>query len=383
MSLRGLALAVTDIFFDRLAVENAGRVPLDRPVILAANHHSGLMDAMMLYASTPRDLRAVGKSTLWKIWPLRPFLAAGRVIPIYRQKDGGGDNAKAFEAVTEALVDGGAVGIFAEGISHDGHGLERIRTGAARMALDAVSAGAQPVIVPVGLIFEDRERFRSDALVRFGQPIEVVDSFPNATSEDRESVRTLTEMIEQGLVSVAPTWASAEHRAAARTAALHELPVGSSLAEIEAEAERLAAAGPLPEPDPRLVGERGEATLLVNPGEIDDDESALLRPFALAGKVANRPPFMVVDWIASTQKSNIRATVKAGSAAVLYPAWWAAIAAGARRVGMTWNASLASAGIVAVLGAIGARELPVATAEKRTKSFLRDHDREADVPAGD
>ena len=54
------------------------------------------MDAMMLYAATPRDLRAVGKSTLWKIWPLRPFLAAGRVIPIYRQKDGGGDNAQAF-----------------------------------------------------------------------------------------------------------------------------------------------------------------------------------------------------------------------------------------------------------------------------------------------
>ena len=96
MSLRGVALAISDVFFDELAVSNAGVVPLDRPVILAANHHSGLMDAMMLYAATPRDLRAVGKSTLWKIWPLRPFLAAGRVIPIYRQKDGGGDNAQAF-----------------------------------------------------------------------------------------------------------------------------------------------------------------------------------------------------------------------------------------------------------------------------------------------
>ena len=116
----GLLWPFSDVFFDELAVSNAGVVPLDRPVILAANHHSGLMDAMMLYAATPRDLRAVGKSTLWKIWPLRPFLAAGRVIPIYRQKDGGGDNAQAFAAVTEALVDGGAVGAFAEGVSHDG-----------------------------------------------------------------------------------------------------------------------------------------------------------------------------------------------------------------------------------------------------------------------
>lgn len=371
MSLRGIALAVTDVFFDEFAVQNAGVVPLDRPVILAANHHSGLMDAMMLYAATPRDLRAVGKSTLWKIWPLRPFLAAGRVIPIYRQKDGGGDNTKAFAAVTEALVDGGAVGIFAEGVSHDGTGLERIRTGAARMALDALSEGVQPVIVPVGLIFEDRERYRSDALVRFGQPIEVAELFPGATSENRESVRALTGVIEEGLGLVAPTWESAEHRAAARSAAMHALPVGASLGEIETEAERLASEGPLPEPDSRLVGERGEASLLVAPDEIDPVDSALVLPLAMAGKIANRPPFIAVDQIAKTQKSNIRATVKVGAGVVLYPLWWLMIALAARRAGLGWNAAIAAAGSVAVLGALSASELPVAKAERRTRAFLR------------
>ena len=70
MSLRGLAVAIAGVFFDRLDVENVERVPVDRPVMLVANHHSGLMDAMMLYASTPRELRAIGKSTLWKILSL-------------------------------------------------------------------------------------------------------------------------------------------------------------------------------------------------------------------------------------------------------------------------------------------------------------------------
>ena len=371
MSLRSIAVAITDLFFDEMAIENADRVPLDRPVILAANHHSGLMDAMLLYAATPRDLRAVGKSTLWKIWPLRPFLAAGRVIPIYRQKDGGGDNAKAFGAVADALAEGGAVGIFAEGISHDGHGLERIRTGTARMAFDAISAGARPVIIPVGLIFEDRERFRSDALIRFGEPIEVADAFPDATSQDRDAVRALTSLIEGGLRQVAPTWESAELRASARTAAIHRLPVGASLGEVEAEAERLAAAGPLPDPDPRFVGERGEADLLVTPEEIDPELSTALLPLAIAGKYANRPPFLAVDAIANTQDSNIRATVKAGAAIFLYPLWWAGIAAAAHKAGLSWRHAFAVAASVGVLGLISAREVPLVRSEKRTLAWLR------------
>ncbi len=370
MSLRGLAVVVTDFFFDEMAVENVDRVPEDRPVILAANHHSGLMDAMMLYATTPRDLRAVAKSTLWKIWPFRPFLAAGRVIPIYRQRDGGGDNSSAFEAVAEALVEGGVVGIFAEGTSHDGTGLERIRTGTARMAFDAVTAGADPVIVPVGLIFEDRERFRSDALVRFGEPIEVASQFPGATSDDRESVRALTARIEEGLGAVAPTWESPEQRAAARSAAMQALPVGASLGDIETEAERLASIGPLPDPDPRLVGDDGEAELLVPPDQIDTSGAALVWPFAVVGKYTNRPPFMAIRAIAKTQDPNSRATIKTLAGMVLYPLWWFLITLIGRWAGLSWGWSIAIAATIAVLGIISARELPLARAERRTQEFI-------------
>ena len=371
MSLRGLAVAIAGVFFDRLDVENVERVPVDRPVMLVANHHSGLMDAMMLYASTPRELRAIGKSTLWKIWPLRPFLAAGRVIPVYRRKDGGGDNSKAFDAVAQALVEGDAVAIFAEGVSHDGLGLERIRTGAARMTLDAVHAGAKPVIVPVGLIFEDRERFRSDALVRFGEPIEVVDSFPDSSSEDQVAVRSLTDAIEAGLRSVAPTWASGEVRASARTAAMLDLPVGASLGEIETRAEELAEAGLLPEPDSDLVGRHGEADLLVPLDEIDLEDSLLLWPFAMAGKIFNRPPFWLVKFVAERQARNIRATVKASGGIVAYPLWWAGIVAATRRSGISWSGSIATAAAVAVLGVISAREMPVSSAERRTLAWLQ------------
>jgi len=372
MSLRGLAEVITDFFFDELDVHGAERVPVDRPVILAANHHSGLMDAMLLYATTPRDLQAVGKSTLWKIWPLRPFLAAGRVIPIYRLRDGGGDNSNAFEAVAAALADGGAVGIFVEGTSHDLPGLERIRTGTARMTFDAIQVGAAPVIVPVGLVFEDRERFRSDALVRFGQPIDVAAAFPHGTSDDREAVRELTAAIESGLREVAPTWENEAQRAAARTAAMQRLPIGASLGDVETEAERLASIGAFTEPDERFVGPHGEADLLVPPDEVDPLLAAILWPFAMVGKVANLPPFVTVALLVKRQDRNVRATIKSAAAMILYPLWWAAIALAGRWFGLSWTWALAVAAAVAVLGIIAARELPLARDERRTRRLLRD-----------
>lgn len=347
-------------------IEHPERVPEDAPVLLVANHHSGLIDALLLYAYSPREIRAVGKSTLWKILPLRPFLSAARVIPIYRTQDGGGDNTRSFRAVTQALQDGGAIALFAEGTSHDNPGLARIKTGAARMALDAAAAGADVQLVPVGIIFEDRERFRSDVLVRFGEPMSVRTAYPGASSADRDAVRSLTREIEEQLRDVAPSWESEDHRAAARTAAVQRLPIGASLKEIEAEAERLAAAGTLPEPDRELVGRRGELDLLVPPDEVDTVAAAIMAPIAIVGLLTNIVPYLAVASVASTRDFNIRATIKAATAIVLYPAWWVALGLLAFVItGVGWI-GIAVATTIGILGLVAGRELPLARDERRT-----------------
>ena len=99
MSIQGLADGISDFFFDQVEVEGADQVPGDRPIIFAANHHSGLIDALLLYSATPREIRAVGKSTLWDILPLRPFLNAADVIPVKRVRDGGGSNDEALSLI--------------------------------------------------------------------------------------------------------------------------------------------------------------------------------------------------------------------------------------------------------------------------------------------
>lgn len=373
MSIQGLADGISDFFFDQVEVDGADRVPLERPVIFAANHHSGLIDALLLYSATPREIRAVGKSTLWDILPLRPFLNAADVIPVKRVRDGGGSNDEAFAAVSHALLAGDAIAIFVEGTSHDNPGLAPVKTGAARMAFDAMAHGARPLIVPVGIVFEDRERFRSNALVRFGEPIDVAELYPSATTEDREQVRDLTGRVEAGLAVVAPVWENEAQRAAARTSAMEQLPVGAPLSAIESLAEMLAELRPaaLSAPDPDLVGQRGEANLLVPPDQIDALAALVLAPFALVGKWANRPPFVMVRQIAKRADLNIRATLKVAAGMILFPIWWIAIAVVAAVIGAPFWWAFGIAAAIAVLGLLAARELPKARAERRTRRHLR------------
>ena len=70
-------------------------------------------------------------------------------------------------AAAERLVHGAIVGIFPEGKSHDLPHVEPVKSGAARIAFDAVKSGARDLrIVPIGINYERKEAFRSAVWVR-------------------------------------------------------------------------------------------------------------------------------------------------------------------------------------------------------------------------
>src|SRR4029078_5531931 len=99
-------------------------------------------------------------------------------LPVYRQQDEGADTRKNQETFIQArklLAKGGTIGICPEGVSHDSPGLKPIKTGAARISLDAASTGEGSgfKIAPAGLYYTSKTSFRSDALLYFGNPIDV------------------------------------------------------------------------------------------------------------------------------------------------------------------------------------------------------------------
>jgi glycerol-3-phosphate O-acyltransferase / dihydroxyacetone phosphate acyltransferase len=186
-----LARLLVHIFFRGVEVEHAERLEPGRPTVLVADHRNGLVDGLLLMAVLVRYPRFLGKSTLFRNPLLWPFLRLAGVVPIYRTQDGGSPegNRRAFARCHRLLEGGGVVAVFPEGISHDEPTLQPLRTGAARIALSA-PVGVDTVAVT--LVYDDRQRFRSRALVRVGVPEPTGPWMERYRQDEPGTVRALT-----------------------------------------------------------------------------------------------------------------------------------------------------------------------------------------------
>lgn len=179
--------------------------PAVGPVLLVANHPNSLLDPMLVVAAARRPVRFLAKAPLFRE-PLTAWLVkSAGAIPVYRRSDDPAEVAKnvdAFAAVYAELARGAAVGIFPEGLSHSEPALAPLKTGAARMALGAAALTDTPVhIVPVGLVFRAKDRFRSEALAVTGAPVTWGDLARRGV-DDAEAVRALTARIAAALAGV-------------------------------------------------------------------------------------------------------------------------------------------------------------------------------------
>jgi 1-acyl-sn-glycerol-3-phosphate acyltransferase len=235
--VRLIARTATLGWFRAVEVTGLERIPRTGPVLLVANHHGGFVDPSLIIATVPRPVRFLAMASLFRILPLRPLLAFAGAIPVHRAQDahrakdaegvgvGTRRNVDAFAACFAHLREGGAIGLFPEGEASDEPHLLPIRTGAARIALGAHSRGAMGLrIVPVGLIYEDKQRARSRAYVRVGEPIAMDEDLATNPSvppdeTDRDAVAALTSAISARLRDAALDFRSAEQRSALRLAA--------------------------------------------------------------------------------------------------------------------------------------------------------------------
>lgn len=173
-------------------------------MLLVANHPNSLLDPMVVLAAARRPVRFLAKAPLWNDPKTAWLVRLGRAIPVYRASDDPGQltkNVGMFRAVQEALAAGDAVGLFPEGISHSEPSLTPLKSGAARIALAAASGtgGAFPII-PVGLVFREKEVFRAEGVALIGEPV-VWDDLA-ARGGGGETVSLLTERIAAAIRQV-------------------------------------------------------------------------------------------------------------------------------------------------------------------------------------
>jgi glycerol-3-phosphate O-acyltransferase/dihydroxyacetone phosphate acyltransferase len=203
------------LFFRRIEIGGARYVPPDEPLIFVSNHPNGLIDPALIFCALPRRISFLAKSTLFRIPVIKFLVNAVESLPLYRRVDPEEDGTKnrlTFERCHALLRQNRCIALFPEGVSHNATRLLPVKTGAARIALGAISV-AQPAkgdgaldrlkIVPVGLYYTSKTSFRSEALIRFGAPIEARAARLDAQGEPpREAVRELSARIEESLLEV-------------------------------------------------------------------------------------------------------------------------------------------------------------------------------------
>ena len=251
LAARGLVLS----FHRSVDVRWRNRLPIDRPVLIVANHGNGFVDPVVVAGVLGRLPRFLAKAALWNVVLARPFLGLAGVLPVYRSADGdrAGDNASVFDACHHELARGAIVAIFPEGTTGDRAGLDRVKSGAARIALGALPTAPNVVIVPIGLAFESKVETRSRAVVMFGEPIEVAEFAGAGLGPDGEPERAdaaaLTARITDALERVSPQFADLDERETLRAAAHEERSEATgraarSFGDTEVMARRLAATAP-------------------------------------------------------------------------------------------------------------------------------------------
>jgi glycerol-3-phosphate O-acyltransferase / dihydroxyacetone phosphate acyltransferase len=360
--LRALVRLVLRIFFREIEVVGAERIPLDRPLVLVANHVNGLIDPILLMGPLPVMPRLLAKSTLWKNPLVRPFVDWAGAIPVYRRQDEGSDpakNAETFSRSHELLARGGVLALFPEGASHSDPALKPLKTGAARIVLEAERKfpGLGARIVPVGLLFDAKQTFRSRVLVQVGDPLDPAPEIALDARDPIAAARQLTARIDGALHEVTlnyETWEDA--RLIARAADLYRhrelsLPTRGSLAEGVAF-RRAFLEGyrdlrtQYPEKIAAAAGCVREYDRLLEAFHLRDDQvgaayppspvarfvrRTLLRllvhlPVAAVGTALNYPTYRLIGSIVkrATRDPDQTATYKVFGALLLFPLTWLA-----------------------------------------------------------
>ena len=167
------------LFFGKFVVKNQDRIPSSGPLIFVANHRNMILDAGVIRYSCKRNLFYLAKHTIFNNKILGWLFKNANAIPVYRYQDDPNlvsKNIESFNAASDVFRQGKCLIIFPEGISFAARTLFKIKTGAARIALNAESRDdflLDLKIVPVGINYSAPSRFKSDVYVQYGTPISI------------------------------------------------------------------------------------------------------------------------------------------------------------------------------------------------------------------
>ena len=194
-------------FFKAVDTRHAERVPPHGPVLLCINHPNNFIDSFVIGAVLSRKVHYLATASLFRRRLLARFLLAAGAIPVWRRQDRAAGavgvvdpNTATFEACAAAFARGAVVAIYPEGTTHAEARVQRIKTGAARIALGWEAEHPRTLaVVPVGLTFEARKSFRARVLVAFGEPLPIGAYLAAYREDPVKGVDALTRHLQEAM----------------------------------------------------------------------------------------------------------------------------------------------------------------------------------------
>ncbi|MBL8955863.1 MAG: 1-acyl-sn-glycerol-3-phosphate acyltransferase, partial [Myxococcaceae bacterium] len=347
-------------------VDPAGALAMEGPVMFVGNHPNGMVDPGLVFVLARRHITFLAKAPLFSLPIVGALIRGMGALPVYRKQDDPtqmAKNAGTLDAAADALAGGRCITLFPEGKSHSEPQLQELKTGAARIALMAAKKGAAVRIVPLGLTYSEKNRFRSAVHVEAGAPILV---------KGDEDVNALTAAIFSALRAVTLNLEQCEDLPLVRTA---ESLYALKTAQASADPERLKAFArgmallrtEQPERFEKLKAEvlavqRRLELVQASPEDvvIQYQASGVARfvarnlfsltmlPLFLVGMVLFVVPFWVPRVVVRVFRvaRDIQATIKVVLLFLLTPLWWGLLTL------LAWRYSGAAAAAVTFFGAL-------------------------------
>jgi 1-acyl-sn-glycerol-3-phosphate acyltransferase len=203
LRVRRVNRAIMETWFREISTVDVDTLPEEGGIIYTAWHPGGLIDPMLMMAALPGGLTFAAKSTLFKIPILSRIMKWINVQPVQRAEDSVASpderkkaNSRLIDTLAELVAQGERIAIFPEGMSHTESYAVELKTGAARILLEAHRRAMQagkpaPKIVPIGLHYSDQHSFRERVSLQINRPVETPpmpekDGAPLPTEEELE-----------------------------------------------------------------------------------------------------------------------------------------------------------------------------------------------------
>lgn len=145
----------------KISFEGVENIPQGGGYIVASNHQSN-MDPIMLALRIKKPMSYLGKEELFKSSFFAYWFRLIDVIPVQR---GSGDTST-IDRCVEAIKADKILGIFPEGTRSKDGKPQRPKSG-----LAAISKASEAPILPCSLYYENKKKFRSHVLIKFGEII--------------------------------------------------------------------------------------------------------------------------------------------------------------------------------------------------------------------